>query len=94
VATSSDNTAAIEGVLADPGFEEALRAYAAAAPDPLELLKEHSIELPSDAELRVIVSPETGDAPEAAHGKHHKTCWEVCVGPSWARVCHTRCTSD
>ena len=82
--------ASLDSLMGSDDFASVVSEFADALPDPYAFLAARGLELPEGADLRIIVTP------QAVHteGKHHKTCWEICVGPSWARVCRTHCTSD
>lgn len=88
---ATPTAASLDNLLSSEDFASVVSEFAEALPDPYALLAARGLELPDGADLRIIVTPQ---AAQAAGGKHHKTCWEVCVGPSWARVCRTHCTSD
>ncbi len=69
-------------------YDAAVAAYAELVPDPRAFLAERGIELPADAEITVRVH---AGAAVGAERKGDRVCWEICVGPSWARYCYEKC---
>lgn len=69
-------------------FANALEAYAGRLPDPTEFLREQGLELPSDTEMTVRLHRGSGIGTE----RHkERVCWEICVGPPFAKVCREKC---
>lgn len=86
----------LDTFMTNPAFERALEKASASLPNVHKILESLGAELPQGAEITVRLTfgaEEAGSAVQSEGArKKCRTCWEVCVGPPWARVCREKCT--
>jgi hypothetical protein len=92
VTDSTEAASEVAMVFESDEFASAIEAYRAAIPDPMGFLSARGIVLPHGAELSVRVTPGSQSVADAKP-ESHQTCWEICVGPPFAKVCRTKCTT-
>ncbi|MEJ7567711.1 MAG: hypothetical protein WKF41_05540 [Gaiellaceae bacterium] len=82
---------ALSALTSDEAFERAFEEYATSATDPIAFLKERGVEIPAGAEITVKIYGASSE--EAVAKQKERVCWEICVGPPFARFCYEKCKS-